>query len=124
MCMLPAAERTRSLRVPELPPFDVIAMFETPAHSKGTQVNPHRSAVAITNSARALDDLDPFPRRRQALPRAGVRVPAKQLLRGRLDSRSGDEQIRPRHILQAILRAHPACGSSKTVTANRITNES
>src|ERR1700723_940175 len=110
MRMLPAVERTRSLHVPELPPFDVVAMFETPAHSEGTQVNPHRSAVAIVNSPRALDDLDPFPRRRQALQRAGLRVPAKQLLRGRLNSRSGDEQIRSRHILQAILPAHLACG--------------
>ena len=99
MRVLPAAERPGSLHVAELPPLHVIAMLERPAQTERAHAHPHRSAIAVANSRRALDHFHALPRRRQPLQRPGLRVPAKQLLRGRLYPRRRYEQIRPRHIL-------------------------
>src|SRR5271154_2532802 len=98
MCMFPAAERAGSLDVAELTAFDVVAMYERPTHAERAHAHPHLPAVAIANSRRAFDHFEALPRRRQTLQRARLRVPAKQLFRGRLDLRSGYEHIRLRHI--------------------------
>ena len=121
MRMLPAAKRARSLHVTELPPFDVVAMFETPARAEQSQVNPHRSAIATANSRRPFNGLNSFPRRRQTFQRARLCMPTKHPLRACLNSRSGDKQIRPRPIPQTIHPAHLAHCLFRTREANRRT---
>lgn len=91
MGVLPAAKRARELDILKLAVFDEIAMLESPEDAKRAEANAEGAAVAIVNSAGALDDLEVFPRRRQALEGAGLCMPAEEFGGRSLDARASDE---------------------------------
>lgn len=93
MRVFPAMERSGALEVLELAAFDVSAMFEFPPHAKRPHAHSQYSARAIVNSRSTLQNFDWLPRRRQPFERAGFRVPGKDFLRRRFDSRSSNKSF-------------------------------
>src|SRR5580693_10630876 len=97
MRVVPAAERTRNLDVPELPSFDVIAVLEHPTNPKWAHMDAQNSAIAVVDSRCPLHDFNGLPGWCQSVKRVRFRVPAKNNLCGRVDPRLGDELNLARH---------------------------
>ena len=91
--MFPATEWARALEIPELSSFQVSTMLELPAHAKGPHAYSKCAARAIMNSGDALQNFNRVPGRRETLQRAGLRVPRKNLLRRRVDTRSANKSL-------------------------------
>jgi hypothetical protein len=91
MRVLPMAEGAGNLEVAELAPFDVVAMHEGPANFERSHANSQYATVAITDSGCSLQDFNGLPRRRKAFEGVGLRMPPKNFLGGRVDTRLRDE---------------------------------
>jgi hypothetical protein len=61
MGVFPAVERTFNLDVPELAPFDVIAVLEYPPNPEWAQVNAKNSTIAVMDSRCPLYDFNGLP---------------------------------------------------------------
>jgi hypothetical protein len=98
MRVFPTAKRARNLDVPELASFDVVAVFEHPANSKWSKMNAKDATIAVVDSWCPLHHFYRVPRWCQSFKRGWIRVPAKNFLGGRINSRLCDELKQVGHI--------------------------
>jgi hypothetical protein len=61
MGVFPEVERTFNLDVPELAPFDVIAVLEYPPNPEWAQVNAKNSTIAVMDSRSPPHDFNGLP---------------------------------------------------------------
>jgi hypothetical protein len=80
--MDPRPKRAAGLDVREAGPGDTVGVISHPRDSKRSHSDPKGEPPTVANPARPLHDLQPLPRRREPLERAGRRVPGKQLIDG------------------------------------------
>ena len=85
MRVIPASEWSTNLNVAKLTSLHIVAVLEFPADTKRAEFYSKHSAIAVADARCWLQHFQWFPRRGQSLERTRLGVPAKNLLRRRIN---------------------------------------